>query len=102
MRHAQQGVEMGLGSKEGAMGVLKHANNHTEDVDGSTTAVVAVMHPPKTCEVGTLSIGWKFSFAAQRCRVVSWKKHASVQASDSAHFCSSDCQRGRQWLPSDP
>lgn len=58
MRHAQEGVEMGLGFQQGALGVLKHANSHTDDVDGSTTAVVAVMHPPNVCEVSTSSTCW--------------------------------------------
>ncbi len=51
MRHAQEGVELGIGCREGAVGVLRHANSQTDDVDGSTTAVVAVMRPPNVCEV---------------------------------------------------
>lgn len=51
MRHAQEGAEMGIGCREGAVGVLKHANSQTDDTDGSTTAVIAVMHPPNVCEV---------------------------------------------------
>jgi len=53
MVHAQEGVEMGLGQQQGAMGVLKHANSAADDVDGSSTAVVAVMHQPNICEVHT-------------------------------------------------
>ncbi len=51
MRHAQEGVEMGIGCREGAVAVLTHANSQTDDTDGSTTAVVAVMQPPNVCEV---------------------------------------------------
>ncbi|BDA47398.1 probable protein phosphatase 2C 26 at C-terminar half [Coccomyxa sp. Obi] len=54
MRHAQEGVEMGLGCREGAVGVLNHANSQTDDTDGSTTAVIAVMHPPNVCEIASI------------------------------------------------
>ena len=47
MKHAQEGVEMGIGCREGSVAVLTHANSQTDDTDGSTTAVVAVMQPPK-------------------------------------------------------
>ena len=78
MRHAQEGVEMGLGSEQGAMGVLKHANTHTNDTDGSTTAVVAVMHAPNVCEVcvskvyikSTFGIAVLFSFHRKNARTL--------------------------------
>ncbi len=43
MRLAEEGVRRGIGSAEGAQGVLAHAARHARDVDGSSTAVVLVM-----------------------------------------------------------
>lgn len=50
MEHASEGLERGLG-QQGAAALLQYANELTADINGSTTAVVAVRHKPSKMEV---------------------------------------------------
>jgi hypothetical protein len=50
MQHAKEGLDQGLGL-QGATALLRYANTHTADTDGSTTAIIAVRRKPNIMEV---------------------------------------------------